>query len=241
MKVKRFLRHHKFDVLLLLVCLIAVYLMAVASSDPLASWITVTPLAPAFLQFQTGNEIIFNLSAGAISAVVMFYLLVRVPAYEQKVRIRAHLLETYLDYKQEVIYIFLGILNDTIETELAEKLMNAPDFKDYFKAPSGVSGQDRTHYIMNNIEEHHLKQIKLESEILHSELQYAATRIDIQDNELHAFTRRITKSLLRSKNWDLSYDGVEEVLGFYWQLFAGWSFVSGFQGSDPLEDRIRRL
>ena len=81
----------------------------------------------------------------------------------------------------------------------------------------------------------------MESEILHNELQYALTRIDAQDGELHAFARRITKSFLRTKNWDLSYDGVEEVLGFYWQLFAGWSFVSGYQGSDPLEDRIRRL
>jgi hypothetical protein len=94
---------------------------------------------------------------------------------------------------------------------------------------------------MNNIEEHHLKRIKMESEVLHSELQYALTRIDVQDSELHAFARRMTMSLLRTKNWDLSYDGVEEVLGFYWQLFAGWSFVSGYQGSDPLEDRIRRL
>ena len=241
MKLSRFLRQHKFDALLLLMCVIAVYLMTVASSDPLASWIAETRLAPVFLQFKTGNEIVFNLAAGVVSAVVMFYLLVRVPAYEQKVRIRAHLLETYLQYKQEVIYIFLGVLHGIIDPELADKLMKAPDFKDFFKAPSGVEGQDRTHYIMNNIEEHHLKQIKMESEILHSELQYALTRIDVQDSELHAFTRRITKSLLRTKNWDLSYDGVEEVLGFYWQLFAGWSFVSGYQGSDPLEDRIRRL
>jgi hypothetical protein len=222
-------------------CVTSVYLMTVASSDPLAAWIAKARFVPAFLQFQTGNEIIFNLSAGVISAVLMFYLLVRVPAYEQKKRIRDHLLETYLQYKQEVIYIFLGILHGIIEPELADKLMSAPDFKDYFKAPSGVDSQDRTHYIMNNIEEHHLKRIKLESEILHNELQYALTRIDIQDSELHAFTRRITKSLLRTKNWNLSYDGVEEVLGFYWQLFAGWSFVSGYQGSDPLEDRIRRL
>lgn len=241
MKVMRILRQHKFDAILLLMCLISVYLMTAASSDPLAPWIEETPFASAFLQFQTGNEIIFNLSAGVISAVVMFYLLVRVPAHEQKVRIRAHLLETYLRYKEEIIYIFLGILHGSIDTDLAEKLMKAPDFKDYFKAPSEVSGQDRTHYIMNNIQEHHLEKIKLESEVLHSELQYAATRIDIEDSELHAFTRRITKSLLRTKNWDLSYDGVEEVLGFYWQLFAGWSFVSGYQNGDPLEERIRRL
>ena len=241
MKALSFLRQRKFDALLLLICLIAVYLMTAASSDPLVSWIAPTPLASAFLQFRTGNEIIFNLSAGAISAVVMFYLLVRVPAHEQKVRIRDHLLDAYLYYKKEVIYILLGILYGVIDTNLADKLMNAPDFKDYFKAPSGVPGQDRTHYIMNNIEEHHLKQLKLESEVLHNELQYAATRLDIQDSELHAFTRRISESLFRTKNWDLGYDGVEEVLGFYWQLFAGWSSISGYQSSDPLEDRIRRL
>lgn len=241
MKILRFLRQHKFDALLLLMCLISVYLMTAASSDPLASWVDGTPLASAFLQFKTGNEIIFNLSAGVISAVVMFYLLVRVPAYEQKVRIRTNLLESYLHYKEEIIYIVLGILHGSVDPELAEKLMKAPEFKTYFKAPSEVPGQDRTHYIMNNIEEHHLEKIKLESEVLHNELQYAATRIDIEDSDLHAFTRRITKSLLRTKNWDLSYDGVEEVLGFYWQLFAGWSFVSGYQNSDPLEDRIRRL
>ena len=171
----------------------------------------------------------------------MFYLLVRVPAYEQKLRIRAHLLETYLQYKKDVIYIFLGILHRTIDPDLADKLMSAPDFKDYFKTASGVPGQDRTHFIMNNIEEHHLKQLKLESEALYSELQYATTRLDIQDDELHAFARRISRSFLRTKNWDLSYDGVEEVLGFYWQLFAGWSFISGYLCGDPLEDRIRRL
>lgn len=241
MTVLRFLLQHKFDAFLFLMCLIAVYLMTAASSDPLASWVAATPFAHAFLQFQTGNEIILDLSAGVISSVAMFYLLVRVPAHEQKMRIRAHLLETYLQYKQEVIYIFLEILHGLIEPELADKLMNSREFKDYFKSPSEILGQDRTHYIMNNIEEHHLKRIKLECEVLHGELQYALTIIDVQDSELHAFHRRITKSLLRTKNWGLDYDGVKEVINFHWQLFAGWSFVSGYQDGDPLEDRIRRL
>lgn len=241
MKVLRYLQQNKLDAFLIFLCLSAIYLMTTASTDPLVGWIENTPLESVFLQFATGNEIIFNLAAGVVSAVVMFYLLVRVPAYEQKVRIRDHLLKTYRQYKRSVVYIFLGILHGSIDSELADELMSAPAFKDYFEAPSGVPGQDRTHYIMNNIEEHHLKRLKIESEVLHAELQYATTRLDIQDNELHAFARRMAESLIRAREWDLSYDGVEEVLGFYWQLFAGWSFVSGYLGSDPLEDRIRRL
>lgn len=241
MKIPRIFRNNKFDALLLLICLVAVYLMTASSSDPLAPWIAATPFAAVFLQFQTGNEIIFNLAAGAISAVVMFYLLVRVPAYEKKLRIRAHLLDVYLYYKKQVIYVFLGIIHGSIDTDLADELMNTQKFREYFKAPSEASGQDRRHYIMNNIEEHHLKQLKLESEVLHNELQHAVTTLDIQDTELYTFTRRISESLFRSKSWEIDYDGVEHVLGFYWQLFAGWSFVSGYHDTDQLEEKIRRL
>src|SRR3569832_89176 len=108
MPLSRFYTKAKLDLFLGVIALICFWLMLSTSSDPVLPWLNGTPLASAFEQFSAGNQIAIDLSVGALSAIGMFYLLVRLPEYERKIRIKRHLKFSYQSFKRSVIQIFVG-------------------------------------------------------------------------------------------------------------------------------------
>jgi hypothetical protein len=97
----------KLDLLLAVLAVILLWVMLASSSDPLLPALKGTVLASAFEQFGTGNQIAFDLSVGFLSAIGMFYLLVRLPEKERKNRIKRHLQSSYKSFKQSKLFKYL--------------------------------------------------------------------------------------------------------------------------------------
>ena len=230
----------KLDLLLAILALILLWVMLASSSDPLLPTLEGTPLAAAFEQFRTGNQIAFDLSVGALSAIGMFYLLVRLPEYERKNRIKRHLQASYKSFKQSIIQIFVGAVQGSYNSEIIERLMDQKQFREFFKEPH-VPGQNKWHGVANKMDAFMLRQIVLEAEVLHGEFQHALSIIDLKDQEVFAFMKHFSSALYRAKNWSSDYDGTKEVLGFFWSLFAGWSFVDGYSDREFLPYMISKL
>jgi hypothetical protein len=240
MQLSKLYSKTKLDLLLAVLALILLWIMLVSSSDPLLPVLKGTVLASAFEQFDTGNQIAFDLSVGAISAIVMFYLLVRLPEYERKNRIKRHLQSSYKSFKQSIIQIFVGAVQGSYNSEIIERLMDQKQFREFFKEPY-VTGQDKWHGVANKMDDFMLRQIVLEAEVLHGEFQHALSILDLKDQEALAFMKRFSTALYRAKNWSSDYDGVREVLGFFWSLFSGWSFVDGYSDKEFLPEMISKL
>ena len=240
MQFSRLYTRAKLDLLLAVVAVLCIWAMFSASSDPVVSWLQGSPVAAAFQQFPTGNEVAFNLAAGVIAALFTYYLLVRLPEYERNNRIKKHLLSTYSQFKESVIAIFLGSVDGIYDPDEVESLCQQATFRAHFRQ-NYAPGQDKWDAVANNMNDFVLRQIVLETEVLLGEFQHAIGAIDIKDPEVFAFMKRLSSALYRAKNWSSDYDGTKEVLGFFWQILAGWSPVKGYSNREYVIDMLRRL
>jgi hypothetical protein len=240
MSLSRFYTKTKLDVLLAVLTVICLWLMLSASSDPVFPWLQETMVAAAFEQFSTGNQIAFDLSVGVLSAIGMFYLLVRLPEYERRSRIKRHLQFSYQSFKRSVIQIFVGAIQGAYNTETVDRLMEQRQFRDFFKEPY-APGQDKWHGVANAMDEFMLRQLVIEAEVLLNQFQHALSVVDIRDPEVFSFITRISEALYRAKNWSSDYDGTKEVLSFFWSILSGWSFVSGYTEREYIPEMIAKL
>ncbi|MEQ1531249.1 MAG: hypothetical protein ABL925_18175 [Methylococcales bacterium] len=235
MSLTRFYTKTKLDVFLAGLAVTCLWLMLSASSDPVLPWLRGAMVAAAFEQFTTGNQIAFDLSVGVLSAIGMFYLLVRLPEYERKSRIKRHLQFSYQSFKRSVIQIFVGAIQGAYSTETVDKLMEQRQFRDFFKEPF-APGQDKWHGVANA-----LRQLVIEAEVLLNQFQHALSVVDIRDPEVFSFITRISEALYRAKNWSSDYDGTKEVLRFFWSILSGWSFVDGYTEREYIPEMIDKL
>lgn len=230
----------KLDLLLAVLAAVCIWVMLASSSDPLMPWFRGSPLARAFNQFSTGNQIAFGFSGSVVAALFTYYLLVRLPEYERKGRIKRHLLTSYSSFKEAVVQIFLGTVDGSYDSAKAEHLTEQSAFRSHFKMPY-APGQDRWDAIANKMDDFVLRQLVLEVEVLLGEFQYAIAAIDIRDPEVHVFMKRMSSALYRAKNWSSDYDGIKQVLGFFWQLLAGWDTVTGYRDDEYVVGMISRI
>lgn len=240
MHLSRLYTKAKLDILLVVLALICLWLMLATSSDPILPSLKDTPIAAAFQQLGTGNQVAFDLSVGVLSAIGMFYLLVRLPEYERKNRIKRHLQFSYQSFKRSVIQIFVGTIQGFYDSETVDRLMDQRAFRDFFKEPY-VPGQDKWDGVANKMNDFLLRQIVLETEVLLNEFQHALGVLDIKDPEVFSFMKRLSVALYRAKNWSADYDGTKEVLGFFWGIFTGWSWVDGYAEREYIPDMISKL
>lgn len=240
MRLSRLYTKTKLDILLVGLALICLWLMLATSSDPILPLIKDTPIAAAFQQFDTGNQVAFDLSVGVLSAIGMFFLLVRLPEYERKNRIKRHLQFSYRSFKRSVIQIFVGSVCGSYNSETVERLMDQKSFCNFFKEPY-TRGQDKWDCVANKMDDFLLRQIVLETELLLNEFQHALGMLDIKDPEVFSFMKRLSVALYRTKNWSADYDGTKEVLGFFWSIFTGWSGVDGYAEREYIPHMISKM
>jgi hypothetical protein len=240
MHLSRLYTKAKLDLLLAALAFTCFWLMLKASEDPVLPWIKGMSIADNFNQFGTWNQIPFNLSLAVLSAIGMFYLLVRLPEYERKSRIKRHLEHSYQSFKRSVIQVFVGSIQGYYDTETVDRLMNQKEFRDFFKEPY-APGQDKWHGVANQMSDFMLRQLILETDVLLSEFQHALSVIDIRDQEVFFFMKRMSETLYRAKNWSSDYDGTKEVLSFFWSILSGWSFISGYADHEYITDMIAKI
>ena len=239
-RLERWLSRYTFDVFLTLLALLCICLMLVSSSDPVVSILEGTALHQALGQFQTGNQIAFDLSVGLLASVFMYYLVVRVPELKKRRRIRANLATAYESFKKDSIAVYLRCLEHSYPAELPGTLTSQVAFRDFFKQPF-ASGQDRWHGVANGLNDDRLRALVIELEILMQEIHFTLSAVDVQDRRAFEFLKRLSQVLYRSKNWTTDYDDVKSMLRFLWSVHTGWSWLDGYADSDPVLEMISAI
>ena len=235
-----FFRRNTLDLLLWLLFIGSLALMFKSSTDPRPTFIKGTPLDEVFRPFPTGNQIIFDVTVGVIVSLFVYVLVVRLPAWQRKQRLKDHLLRRYDDLKQQCLLHFLWACNEPAESTLIDRLKSQEEFKTYFNEPVSAD-QNRWHAVLNGLTDDYVQSLVRELDLFRGELDYTLTTVEVVDEKVFSFLRNLTQVLQRSRHWSDREDQLKPLSQFMWSMFTGWSIVSGYTNRDHVNEMISAI
>jgi len=97
--------------------------------------------------------------------------------------------------------------------------------------------QDRWDRFANKLDEDGLRQLLTLFEIFRVEVVFVLDNVDIRDEEPFDFLKRLSAAIQSKRDLTVGYDEVGSLCRFLWEVFAGWSFVTGYRG-DVIKEMI---
>lgn len=232
-----FLRRNALDLLLWLLFIGSLFLMLKSSTDPRPDFIKGSFFQDFFKPLPTGNQIAFDVTVGIIVSLFVYVLVVRLPSWQKKNRLKAHLLRRYDDLKGQCITHLLWACKEPAESTLVDRLKSQEAFKAFFEQPVSAD-QNRWHAVLNGLTEDYVQSLVRDLDLFRGELDYTLTAVEVADEEVFSFLRNLTQVLQGSRHWSEREDQLKPLSQFMWSMFAGWSFVSGYTGRDHVNEMI---
>ena len=187
------------------------------------------------------SNVFYSLSLGVAVSAIFYVAVVWVPAHERRTRIHRNLQRHYTAFRSACIMTFL-MASRSQEYRPQEMLLDQEEFRRYFHIEVSP-GQTRWHAVMNalNGNQYLLRDIQHELETLREEILFALSNIDVHDEEVFAFLKRLSHAIHRLKDIQPEYDDIKQIGGFLWEMFAGWSVIEGYRKSDIVQSMINRI
>jgi hypothetical protein len=222
-----------------LACLVTILL---AHEDPFARAALCAHIGgcPTIPHARAWYKIAYDLAVGAIVTLIFYALVVRLPDRQKRSRLRKGLTQQYIAFKKDSIATMLMTADGTYQTDVPETLLDRNEFRRYF---SEDTGEDQTRWdrLFNNMEDHNLRDLLKQLEMLRDETAYVLNNVDIPGDEAFAFLKRLNRAIYSMSDTTNEYDDKKPFLRFLWEIFTGWSFVDGYQDRDIIEDMIKAI
>jgi hypothetical protein len=229
------------DVSLVLLTIVFLCFIVLGNEDPAARVALLGDALPETTwHAKAVYKALYDSGIGGLVSVLFYLLLVRVPENAKRRRVRRSLERQFKRFKQDCLYVMLGVVNGVINPELADELLDQKSFRSYFRVPQ-TAGQDRWHVFLNQLDETGLNQILRSFEILREEVNYALGATDIPTDQAFDFLKRVSVAIHSVQRTNLGYDEIKPLSGFLWEIFSGFNFISGYQEEDIFAKMIRSI
>ncbi len=189
---------------------------------------------------------------GVIISIFFYYLVVNIPERRRHFIIKSNLHKMYVIIKRDILVEIIcasrkgGIQGITNDSDTIDSLMTVDGFRSVF---AGGNEADEGWYAFQN----GLGKDGMEFKEIISNLQLLSKQIDfvlqnykmLSSQELNIL-KLLQIDILKMEN--LQPPNVEPyreddniLIGFLWQMFSGWSVISGRLGYDPIEKIIKEI
>ena len=216
-------------------------LLALKTSDePVLDVFRNTRVESLFQRLPTGNTMLFNFSVGFLVSMIFYLLIVWFPDRRRKDIMKKNLGEQYQSFKVETIQILLTACGTMHKQNLRKQLTELVEFRNYFNERVNES-QVRWDIVMGGLDDRLLKDLLVEFEVLLREVTYVRNNVNIENPNVFSFFQRLSQAVYRMKNTTLEYEEKKLLLRFFWELFAGWSFIDGYREDDIVSVMIESI
>jgi hypothetical protein len=192
------------------------------------------------LNSHSWEKIAYDLGIGSAVSLFLYWLVVRMPENAKRRRIRNSFALHYRQFKEDTIATILMVTDGTYTYGFHQELVDQKKFREYFKQKD-QGGNERWYAFYNNMTEFYLKELLTHLEVLRSEILFTMAAVDIDDKEVLEFMKRFSASIVRYRGTTLEYDSMKIFGNFMWEIFAGFSMVSGYMKRDFFEDMIQAI
>jgi hypothetical protein len=221
---------------------VSVAVALLAHEDPFVRiWVcTHTGFCPTFAHAKAGYKVVYDLGIGALVSSAFYYLVVRLPDYQRRQRLKRSLELHYRVFRISCIEIMLIVADGQFEGGKPEALLDPEKFREYFKQRV-TPHKERWHEFMNNLNEYYLVQLQTFMEQLRDELIFVLNNTDIPKDEPFEFLKRLSAALYSMKSVTIGYDEIKPLAGFLWDVFAGWDWIEGYRKGDIVRRMIDEI
>ena len=218
---------------------LSVVLAAIAG---LCGWtiVVASELVPAVGIKSKYRAIAYDLSTGAVVSYFFYLLVVQLPEAVKRRRVARWLTAHYETFKLACIEIYLSAIGDSWESDLPRTLLQAEQFSSYFSEWHSPD-QTRWHAVHNGLYDYGLPQLIIECELFAREIDFTLTKLDLEDDQLALFLKRLSRALVRLRTSTPNYDDIKALLNFLYPIHSHWSLLDGKIGEDPVADAIARM
>ena len=120
---------------------------------------------------------------------------------------------------------------------MPEELLDQKKFKEYFKAKVTLD-QDRWDRFCNKLDPYYLKELVKRMEIFRDEISFILNNVDIPSDEPFEFLKRLSAAIYSIRDTSLEYNDTKSFARFLWEIFAGFSFATGYRERDIIQEMI---
>ena len=192
--------------------------------------------------FKFWNEImtfIYDIWVSTIAAWIFYYFQIFQPERRKRKFIKGNFMKYWLQTKMKIIEILLYNIH---EVGLAEKLCDFKYFREYFSEPHDTEpNQTRWHWVLNHLSENSIDDIAIEFEWLMREIDFVLGKIEIHNNAIFQFLKRLQSTLYHHKKIRLEYWEEKMLSRLLWDILWSWSMMEWPRNYDFIEDMVNKI
>lgn len=191
------------------------------------------------------HHYVYDLSIGFLTSISMYYLVVWLPDYRKRKRIKRNLKEAYKLFKEDSIAIYLSCLGQGHTSECMSTLSEPAGFRDYFKKEC-TSHQDLWQVVADKLEQgiedesqnDYFNDLVVALEIFMHEIRFTLSAIDIHDEWAFRFLKYMEQTIYRSKNCNKVWYHFKSTMRFLWELHTNYDVANGYSETDRIKEII---
>jgi hypothetical protein len=153
-----------------------------------------TGFCSTFAYAKAWYKVFYDLGIGALVSLAFYYIVVRLPEYQRRQRLKRSLELHYRAFRLNCIEIMLAVADGGYTGGQAEALLDPEEFKKYFKQKV-TPDKERWHEFMNNLNEFYLVRLQTLMEQLRDELMFVLNNTDIPKDEPFEFLKRLSAAM----------------------------------------------
>jgi len=179
--------------------------------------------------------------ANILISIWFYFLVVYIPDVQRKKRVKKHFVMQYSEFRKQVITHILGACRESYDSALPNTLMEPKEFKRYFNEMVRYD-QTRWDVFMDNSDATVIGYILAEFIAFKEAIVYLLSKVDVEDEELHAFLHRfntITTTLVNTNADD--YDSKKVFSSYLRDMFAGFSWIEGSRDDDRIGKMFEKI
>lgn len=188
-----------------------------------------------------------NLLAGGLVSFLFYYLVVYLPESRKKSIIKSNLQKMYNNIKLDILWQIVhasmkgGRCDLTPDFDFVEGLMSPATFKKAFEG--GSEGDEGFYAFQNQMSDEtpEFQQIVQGLTMLSKQIEFALHNYSIEDQEVFDFFKRLELMLMSLRRNGAGYNESKPLCRFIWEVYAGWNWIDGDIGQDPIKKMIGDL
>ena len=213
--------------------------------ETLLEGICFDPILPWAIHLQ---KIIFSLSIGCLSGLVIWLFLVDFPYRQKRRAAKANMAVRYHLFREDVAEIFLEAAGEASELDLIEQLRAPIAFREYFNKVGADGRMKRIAAVQTALsgDPYLLNRLITQLHLLAEEFRLALHTFDIADPELLDGCKQLIAfqhNVRYSDNVSMDLLDYHSKLVFrnVYHIMANWSFVKGTMDRDFVAEMIEKL